>query len=202
MSRPTDTNNSPLSLDMIDEDRVRRALGLKTGSSTPHQQRPEQARQRHRFVTDGSVPVVMLNRSDSETSGLKERLSAAEHALDNERAAHAATRRALQEAQQAHQQLQTRLGHNELSRNETLQTERNARRDAEEALASLRTEMAAIQASHTAEMVQLRAIQGAAPIKVRREIKAIAPIVRQKRSSASEPQPVRWWTPSYRAKQR
>ena len=202
MSRPTDTNNTPLSIDMIDEDRVRRALGLKTGSGTTHQQRPEQARQRHRFATDGSVPVVMLNRSDSDSNGLKERLTSAEHALEAERAAHAATRRSLQEAQQAHQGLQTRFGHTELSRNETLQTERDARRDAEEALAAIRAEMVQLQAAHAAELVRLREVEVAAvPIKVRREIKAIQPIVRQKRGPANEPKPVRWWTPSYRAKQ-
>ena len=99
MSR-SDNPTPPLSLDpQVDENRIRRALGLQVG--TPHQQRPEQARQRHRFVSDGAVPVVMLNRADNDSSGLKERLSAAEHALDAERAAHAATKRALQEAQAA-----------------------------------------------------------------------------------------------------
>lgn len=190
MSRPTDNNNSPLSPDMIDEDRVRRALGLKSnGSNTPHQQRPEQARQRHRFVADGAVPVVMLNRTDSETSGLKERLSAAEHALENERTAHAATRRALQEASHANQAMQTRFGHNELSNGEALRAERDLRRAAEEALAALRAELA--------ERSEARA-----PERVRREIKASEPIPRKPRVlSTKEPKPVRWWTPSYRSKQ-
>ena len=177
---------------MIDEDRVRRALGLKSnGHSTPHQQRPEQARQRHRFVADGAVPVVMLNRTDSETSGLKERLSAAEHALENERAAHAATKRALQEAHHANQAMQTRFGHTELSHAEALQTQRDLRQAAEEALAALRAELAE---------------RKPAPVvaeKVRREIKASEPITRKLRAiAAKEPKPVRWWTPSYRAKQR
>ena len=48
----------PLTLEsQLDEDRVRRALGLKTNGAT-HQQRPEQARQRHRFVSDGAVFVT------------------------------------------------------------------------------------------------------------------------------------------------
>lgn len=196
MSRPTDTNNNPLSLDMIDEDRVRRALGLKSSSSsTPHQQRPEQARQRHRFVADGAVPVVMLNRTDSETSGLKERLSTAEHALENERNAHQTTRRALQDASQAKQALQTRIGHTDLSHNEVLRTERDARREAEELVVTLRAEIAQLKEAAAAVVVP-----AAQPVKQRREIKAIEPII-QKRMSTKEPKPVRWWTPSYRAKQ-
>ena len=178
---------------MIDEDRVRRALGLKSnGSSTPHQQRPEQARQRHRFVADGAVPVVMLNRTDSETSGLKERLAAAEHALENERAAHVATRRALQEAQHANQAMQTRFGHTELSNGEALRTERDLRRAAEEALAALQAEIAERKKDAAATP----------PDRVRREIKASEPILRKRALSTKEPKPVRWWTPSYRSKQK
>lgn len=190
MSRPTDNNNSPLSLDMIDEDRVRRALGLKSNSGAPHQQRPEQARQRHRFVADGAVPVVMLNRTDHETSGLKERLSAAQHALENERGAHATTRRTLQDVNQAHQALQTRFGHTELSHGEALRNEREARRAADEALTVLRTEMADRQ----------QAEASAPEIKPRREIRASEPIRKARTTSAKEPTPIRWWTPSYRAK--
>jgi hypothetical protein len=134
----------------------------------------------------------MLNRTDSETSGLKERLSAAEHSLENERAAHAATRRALQEANHANQAMQTRLGHSEMSNGEALRTERDLRRAAEEALAALRTEIA-----------ERKEIEVVAPEKIRREIKASMPIPRKPRTLlAKEPKPVRWWTPSYRAKQK
>lgn len=254
MSRPTDNNDSPFSVDVIDEDRVRRALGLKSSGSSPtHQQRPEQARARHRFVADGAVPVVMLNRTDSETSGLKERLSAAEHALENERGAHANTRRALQEANQASQSMQTRFGHNELSNGEVLRSEREGRRVAEAALielrAALQTETARVKALEAAlaaakvsehkvaeqhhveqrqaeqkfadykvaerKIIEQKPVLGASDetdhadtepkiqtIKVRREVKASEPIPRKPRSAfPKEPKPVRWWTPSYRAKQ-
>ena len=204
MSRQTDNNNNPLSLDMIDEDRVRRALGLKSnGSSTPHQQRPEQARQRHRFVAEGAVPVVMLNRTDSETTGLKERLSAAEHALEIERASHAATRRALQEANHANQAMQTRFGHTELSNGEALRTERDLRRAAEEALVAFRAEAEQAMAALKAEIAERKMAEAVAPERVRREIKASEPIPRKTRAlSSKEPKPVRWWTPSYRSKQK
>lgn len=220
MSRPTD-NNTPFSVDAIDEDRVRRALGLKSSGSSPtHQQRPEQARARHRFVADGAVPVVMLNRADGEANGLKERLSAAERALENEKGAHANTRRALQEATQANQGLQTRLSHNELASADMIRSEREARRIAEAALADLRAALhaetaraksleaalAAAKAEHEAMQQKLDQLAVAAPVqpeaRVRREVRASEPIPRKPRSkSPKEPKPVRWWTPSYRAKQ-
>jgi hypothetical protein len=187
MSR-IDNPNTPLSLDnQIDEDRVRRALGLTTsGSHQTHQQRPEQARQRHRFVADGAVPVVMLNRTDGETAGLRDRLAAAETALETERAAHAATKRALHDAQAAYQALQTRFGHTELSHNEALKAERDARRAAEEALAALQAERLA-----------------APPPAPRKTVIAVGdrPIRKPRLGGAAkESKPVRWWTPSYRAK--
>ncbi len=183
--------NAPLSLDsQIDEDRVRRALGLKTsGSHQTHQQRPEQARQRHRFVADGAVPVVMLNRTDGETAGLRDRLASTEHALENERAAHASTKRALHDLQLTYQALQTRFGHTELSHNEALKTERDARRAAEEALAALQAE-------------RLAAPPPAPPAPQRKVIVAGDRPIRKPRiaAGAKEEKPVRWWTPNYRAK--
>ena len=186
----SNNNHTPLSLETpIDEERVRRALGLSS-SGAPHQQRPEQARQRHRFVADGAVPVVMLNRVDGETTGLKERLAAAEIALENERAAHAGTRRLLHDAQSAHQALQTRFGHTELALNETLKAEREARRTAEDSLAALRVESAERPAPVPVQLPVSRVKSAdAAPRKVRA-------------TAAKEPKPVRWWTPSYSAKQR
>lgn len=213
MSR-SDNPNTPLSLDsQIDEDRVRRALGLKTtGSHQTHQQRPEQARQRHRFVTDGAVPVVMINRADSETTGLKERLAASEHALENERAAHASTRRALADALASYQTLQTRFGHTELSHGEVLKTERDSRRFAEEALAAMRAEqhdtpkrrivsepvIVSAEPPPPTEAVAVTSVQGPVERSVDRSVERQASKPRP--ASTREPKPVRWWTPSFRAK--
>lgn len=187
----TNNPNAPLSLDpQIDEDRVRRALGLKANG--PQQQRPEQARQRHRFVADGAVPVVMLNRVDGETSGLKDKLAALEATLETERAAHASTRRALHEAQAAHQALQTRSGHTDLAHNEALATERAARRGAEEALAALRSERPEpAPRAPEPRMPEPRAME---PKPER------APRAPRAGAAPKELKPVRWWTPSYRAK--
>ena len=203
MSRQN-TPTPPLSLDpQVDENRVRRALGLH--GNTPHthrsdghrsdghrsdSQRSDGQRQRHRFVSDGAVPVVMLNRADTEASGLKERLAAAETALEHERAAHAATKRAWQDALAEKQLLQTRLGHAELSHNEAIAAERQARRAAEEALAAVRT-----AAAETA-LDAAPAVSQAAPKRRGRKPSAEPKPARP----AREPKPVRWWTPSYRAK--
>ncbi len=81
---PDDNRSAPLALNDPDnaERRMRRALGLDA-RATPHgpQQRPEQARQRHRFVQDGGVPVTVLNPRH-EAEGVRERLEALEQALE------------------------------------------------------------------------------------------------------------------------
>ena len=71
------------------ETQMRRALGLNPGGPThTPQQRPEQARARHRFVQDGGVPVVMLNhKPEPEVAALRERVMALEATLETERAA-------------------------------------------------------------------------------------------------------------------
>ena len=201
MSRPINNPDNSPSSDAIDEDRVRRALGLKSSSNTPtHQQRPEQARQRHRFATDGSVPVVMLNRTDSETTSLKDRLASAERSLEIERNNHANTRRQLAETKQALQAAQTHGGHKDLSHGEALRTANDARDAAEAQVAALRAEIEQLKLASAA--AASAASSAAAPLaRQRRTIKAVEPIVRQRRDK-DEPQPVRWWTPTYRAKAR
>lgn len=187
----TNNQDQPPSLDgEAEEARIRRALGLQATTVT-HQQRPEQARQRHRFVADGAVPVVMLNRSDNESGGLKEKLSAIEFALETERAQHAATRRSLQEANAANQALQTRLAHTELAHNEVLTLERNARRAAEEALAALQ--------AAPPEPAPQPIVEAQSPEPKRRGRKPGTTLPKLPRAPR-EDKPVRWWTPSYRAK--
>ncbi len=148
------------------------------GRAAPQQQRPEQARARHRFVQDGGVPVVVLNRSDDPTAPFKARVSELEAALEAERAAHSGTKRSLQEAQAASQALQTRLMHAELAHRDTLAAERQAREAAE-------------AARQQAEARPARVPPPAAAKPVRRKV---APPVEQ------EAQPVKWWLPNYNAK--
>jgi len=158
------------------EAQMRRALGLGGPARPVQQQRPEQARARHRFVQDGGVPVVVLNRSDIDPTGpLKARIAELEAALEAERAAHGATKRQLQEAQAAQQALQTRLTHSEIAHREALAAENAARQAAE---------------------AQVRPPAAVLP-KLSKPRKAA---VRTQAPQGREPQPVKWWLPGYRAK--
>ena len=165
-------NNTPNTDDEATESRMRLALGLRGPAGQPPQQRADQARARHKFVQDGGVPVVVLNSRGDQDAAIKARAAELEAQLEAERAAHAATRRSLQEAQAAAQGLQTRLAHAEL-----------AHRDA------LASAQQALEASLEAAKVVVPA-----PRKVVRK-SAIERLPRDR-----EPKPVKWWTPTYRAK--
>ncbi len=190
-----------------DETRMRRALGLtgSGGGQTP-QQRPEQARQRHRFVQDGGVPVVVLNhKTDTETAGLRERITSLETALESERASHKATKQSLTEQQTLATAIQTRLVHAELAHKETLEQERTLRLHAQEALAAIpprrvgRPPMVHAAAAAPGEQAAAdgsgsdpEAGQDPLPPKPKRG--------RPRSTTPPEPKPVRWWTPSFKAK--
>jgi len=210
------------------ETRMRLALGLGPGAGgSPAQQRPEQARARHRFVQDGGVPVVMLNHKPDPDAALRERLGTLEAQLEAERAAHASTRRTLTEQQAAHQALQTRLVHAELAHTETLDTERRLRLAAQQALVELQPAPArrgrppgprapvVEPVRETANVTEN--VQGATPETEMAETPpaakrgpgrprlAAVPIEKPKRGRPRihpipEPKPVRWWTPGFKAK--
>ena len=158
------------------ETQMRRALGLQGPGGPVPQQRPEQARARHRFVQDGGVPVVVLNRADDATAPFKARITELEASLEAERVSHAATRRHLQEAQVAAQALQTRLTHAELAHSDALGMEREAR-----------------EAAEAARKQAVLRLTSATQVKAAPRKAAPAPTER-------EPQPVKWWLPNYKAK--
>ena len=151
---------------------MRRALGLSGPGRSVPQQRPEQARARHRFVQDGGVPVVVVNRGEDAMAPFKARIGELEAALDQERAAHAATRKALHDAQLAGQALQTRLAHAELSSRDVIEAERQARQSVEAARQQAETRAAELEAKQA----------------------------RRKPEAPAEPEPVKWWLPTYNAK--
>ncbi|HEY0205927.1 MAG TPA: hypothetical protein VGC15_17440 [Acetobacteraceae bacterium] len=155
---------------------MRRALGLQGSGRPVAQQRPDQARARHKFVQDGGVPVVVLNRSEDATAPFKARISELEASLEAEKAAHAATRRALHDAQLAGQALQTRLTHAELAHSDFLAAERQAR--------------------EAAEVARLQAVQRLAATQAKPVRRKPAPVSAAER----EAQPVKWWLPNYKAK--
>lgn len=178
------------------ENRMRRALGLQGSTRQPPQQRADQVRPRHRFVQDGGVPVVVLNsRSDNDPTALfKARIAELEVALETERTAHGATRRSLHEAQATVQAQQTRLAHSEFAHGEALAAERNARQVAEQ---NLKARSAATEQLVTAPVAVL-------PLSVTAKSKlAVRKVPRVPRASkVKEPQPVKWWLPSFREKLR
>lgn len=175
------------------ENRMRRALGLQGPSRQPPQQRADQVRPRHRFVQDGGVPVVVLNsRGDNDpTAVFKARVAELEAALEAERTAHGATRRSLHEAQAAVQAQQTRLAHAELAHSEALAAERSARQAAEE---SLQARLAASE--------QPAALPAASPLPAPAKPRPAARKTPRVPRSTKEPQPVKWWLPSFREKLR
>ena len=175
---------------------MRRALGLQGSTRQPPQQRADQVRPRHRFVQDGGVPVVVLNsRGDNDpTAVFKARIAELEAALEAERTAHGTTRRFLHEAQATVQAHQTRLAHAEFAHSEALAAERIARQAAEE---GLQARLAAAEQS-TAPPVAVPPLLAAAKPKPAARKMPRAP----RASKVKEPQPVKWWLPSFREKLR
>ena len=189
------------------ETKMRRALGLGSGGGhhTP-QQRPEQARARHRFVQDGGVPVVMLSqKAEPETAALRERITSLGGALENERQAHQAALRQLKELEGHHTALQTRLAHAELTHRDALEQERRLRIAAQEALGEALAATPAARRRPAASRVAVEdepiATAAAAP-----PADSDTPVPpkrgrgRPRSATPPEPKPVRWWTPSFRAK--
>ena len=191
---PDSDENLPLSSNdsQATESRMRRALGLQGPSRAAPQQRADQARPRHRFVQDGGVPVVVLSsRSDHDPSAaLKARVAELEAALDNERSAHGLTKRMMHEAQASVQALQTRLAHAEFAHGEAITVERRARKEAEE---SLQAQLALQAELPAATDLPITSIPKKAVRKAQRMPRA---------PKIAEPQPVKWWLPSFREKAR
>ena len=122
------------------EQQMRRALGLYGDAPRPRPDgdRPEPAQRagggfmqgvhRRRFVQDGEVPVTVVRRDapDAAHSGAGQagptssRLQRVEAALAAETAGRERAERALHEAQAAVQALQTKMGHNDLAKNEAV----------------------------------------------------------------------------------
>jgi hypothetical protein len=140
MSLPREQPQSPSTAPPMDdaEQQMRRALGLYGDAPRP---RPESERSepaqragggfmqgvhRRRFVQDGEVPVTVVRRDvpdaahpgTGQAAPTSSRLQRVEAALAAETAARERAERALHEAQAAVQALQTKIGHNDLAKNE------------------------------------------------------------------------------------
>jgi len=190
-----------------EEDRMRQALGLRGDQSnerpTP---RREPLRGPHRFAKDGEVPVVVLSQSREhgpDGPAPVNRIAAAEAALRAELAAREQAERSLRETQATLQHVQTKLAHADLAHREALAAQREGREQAEAALAE------AIVAREALEL-RLAELATAPPPEAEDRTELAKPsqpaLVKPRRRAANqaehEPQPVKWWLPSYKTKTR
>jgi len=145
------------------ESQMRKALGL-LGESTRHRADAERVDQsgrgpdrfnsggvhRRRFVQDGDVPVTVLRREPGHeaprsaaavTAPSNSRLQRTETALAAETASRERAERALAESQASARDLQTKIGHAELAKNEAI----NALQHERESIHGLRAEIETLE---------------------------------------------------------
>ena len=183
---------------------MRRALGLTGGGSgrggAVPQQRADQARGRHKFAQDGSVPVTVLNHRPDELAAKDARIAELVASLENERNTHANTRRTMAEQQSALQALQTRLAHMELAHRDALEAERRTLAMAQAALVEAKAQPAPRRAARPAVDAAAPAASDDAPATPEGPAAPKAKRGRPRIHPPREPKPLRWWTPSFKAK--
>jgi hypothetical protein len=206
------------------EQQMRRVLGLGEGSSpgvrfsnsTTHVQHP----QRRQFVRDGDVPVEVLHGHDSSRIN---QIAATREALQAQIVARERAERLLTEARGTIHDLQTKLGHERLARNEAAQHAEAAKRDFEEVLAVARQELEderalrmaaarerdqAVVARQAAEdrLRQARKAAGGVNAASAAEPPAAAPQTRRRgrppKVVLDDPAVVEWWEPGWKKRYR
>ena len=115
--------------------------------------------QRRRFVREGEVPVTLVNR-DQRPDGAPgyNQLEAARQAIRSQAAARERAERLLEEAQSTIRDLQTKLAHERLAKDEALQAAQRAATARQDVQLTLQ----AVQAELTAERLARRAAENAA----------------------------------------
>jgi hypothetical protein len=129
------------------EAQMRRALGLHNAS--PTQDRPVPSRtapgasssQRRRFVRDGEVPVSVIRR-DQDDGANANKLDATRQALREQAEAREHAEHLLQEAQATIRDLQTKLAHERLAKDEAIQRVVSEQQVVEQALQRVQDELA------------------------------------------------------------
>jgi hypothetical protein len=165
------------------ESQMRRALGLlgEGQRHRPDQDRMEQPNRmgerfngglhRRRFVQDGDIPVTVLRREPGHelpahrgaaqtATPTSSRLQRTEAALAAETATRERLERSLAETQAVAHDLQTKIGHAELAKNEAI----GALRQEREAVAQLRADAQAWEARLQEAIAQTRAAEQAAVV--------------------------------------
>jgi hypothetical protein len=176
---------------------------------------PDRSVPKRRFVVDGDVPVVVLGRRDQGTgvsstpaaSPPGSRLREIEAALEVEQNARRHSERLLAEARATIHDLQTKIGHANLARDEavaaahslrsdmaTLTTTLNAERDAR-----IQGEATLRQVSERAEIGDVRRQRMQAPVTdpvanlVKRRGRPLGSVNGVRKPRVTDPKPVRWW---------
>lgn len=216
------------------EEQMRRALGLHEAPyprSEPAQATPTSDRSQRpsrRFVRDGEVPVTVLQRSHRQDDGsVINQLEAARQAVREQAEARERAERSLAEAQAAIRDLQTKLGHDRLAKDEALQAVRRAdaeRQAVQQALDAMQGDLAAeralrekaeqgreqavaarqdaVQRLREVTLVQqLRVADTAAgPAEAGKTVKPVRPRGRPPKPRPVESEPVEWWVKGWQKK--
>jgi hypothetical protein len=169
------------------EAQMRRALGLHGQTQT----RPAPSHsttttnglhpQRRRFVQDGEVPVTVIHRdhrSDDVSGG--NQLDAARQAIRTQAAARERAERLLAEAQAAIRDLQTKLAHERLAKDEAIQRADAEKQASEQALQATRMELMAERlARQNAEAIGRAAVEASEVVALANQDAAAVPTVRR-----------------------
>jgi hypothetical protein len=163
LQRPA-MDNSPPDDSRLDEAeaKMRRALGLG-GHATPSVQRPHSASQpadhfhrRGKFVRDGEVQVEIVHRSQHQPNDEGNPLNAARQSVRALAAEKERTERLLSDAQATIKDLQTKLGHERLAKDEVVAGVEANRKTVEQALQTVRSELTAEKTAHERSEQALR----------------------------------------------
>jgi hypothetical protein len=124
------------------EEQMRRSLGLRQGSSSPARFTNSETHQhkRHQFVRDGDVQVEILHGHHGSRVN---QVDAARQALQAQTAARDEAERLLTEARHTIHDLQTKLGHERLAREEAVQRVESAKVEVEQELTAAREDLEA-----------------------------------------------------------
>ena len=142
--RTTMTDHSSDARLSATELQMRRALGLDRETSPASQPTNSHSsfngpHQRRHFARDGDVPVTMVH---SDSGSRFQQLDAARQALQQQTAAREEAERLLADARNIIHDLETKIGHERLARDEVAQRINGERLQIEEAFATVREELA------------------------------------------------------------
>jgi hypothetical protein len=200
---------------------MRRALGLERetshASQVTHSSNPSNGpHQRRHFARDGDIPVTMVH---SDSGSRLQQLDAARDALRQQTAAREAAERLLADARNTIHDLETKLGHERLARDEVMQRVNAERLQFEEAHTAAQEELAAERARRAAvererdeatvaEQRSRTAVKAAQPPPAPfpsdqpRHRRGRPPKVARQDVASGDSEIVEWWSPGWQEKYR